>query len=205
MEVVSPPCVSHIHMTSGSRVKQFLFGSHRAEWPFDRSFLNSTHSSRMIIYRYNYVGPQGNPERILYQDLPRPRGSCRLTWTGVCYRDLAGLVALPGQACVLHEVLPELEPGHWLPPCCGAGLSQERVRDLLPLPQVRLHVPHAAQEPRAPSTETQRRAQLAIFTPSRLSTHVGNKTSPSLFRCILLCSSADFLGTEASLHDYGAL
>ena len=76
----------------------------------------------------------------------------------VCYRDLVGLVALPGQACVLHEVLLELEPGHWLPPCCGAGLSQARVRDLLPLAQVRLQVPHAPQEPHAPCTETQRRA-----------------------------------------------
>ena len=118
--------------------------------------------------------------------LPRPCGSCRLTWTGVCvtetlrvlspyldrsvcYRDLAGLVALPGQACVLHEVLLEPEPGHWLPPCCAAGLSQARVRDLLPLAQVRLHVPHAPQEPHAPFTERQRRAQLAIFTPSTLS------------------------------------
>ena len=142
----------------------------------------------------------------------------------VCYRDLVGFVALPGQACVLHEVLPELEPGHWLPPCCGAGLSQERVREWLPLAQVRLQVPHAPQEPHAPSTETQQCAQLVIFTPSRLSTrvsnktspsllrciplrstHVGNKTSPSLLRCIPLCSSADLLGTEASLHDYGAL
>ena len=40
------------------------------------------------------------PKEILDQDLPRPCGSCRLTWTGVCYRDHAGLVALPGQACV---------------------------------------------------------------------------------------------------------
>ena len=80
-----------------------------------------------------------------------------------------GLVALPGHDCVLHEVLLELEPGHWLPPCCGAGLSQERVREWLPLAQVRLHVPHAPQEPHAPSTETQRRAQLAIFTPLTLS------------------------------------
>ena len=102
--------------------------------------------------------------------LPRPCGACRLTWTGVCYRDLAGLVASPEQACVLHEVLLELEPGHWLPPCCAAGLSQARVRDLLPLPQARLHVPHAPQEPHAPFTERQRRAQLAIFTPSTIST-----------------------------------
>ena len=81
-----------------------------------------------------------------------------------------GLVALPEQACVLHEVLLELEPGHWLPPCCGAGLSQARVRDLLPLAQVRLHEPHAPQEPHAPCTETQLLAQLAIFTISTLST-----------------------------------
>ena len=41
--------------------------------------------------------------------LPRPRGSCRLTWSGVCYRDLAGLVALPEQACVT-ETLWVLSP-----------------------------------------------------------------------------------------------
>ena len=41
--------------------------------------------------------------------LPRPCGSCRLTWSGVCYRDLAGLVALPEQACVT-ETLWVLSP-----------------------------------------------------------------------------------------------
>ena len=37
------------------------------------------------------------PERKEYR---LPCGSCRFTGTGVCYRDLAGLVALPGQAFV---------------------------------------------------------------------------------------------------------
>ena len=71
----------------------------------------------MIFYKYNYVGLHGNPETIQDQDLPRPCGACRLTWTGVCYRDHAGLVALPGQACVT-ETLRVLSPYLDRTVCC---------------------------------------------------------------------------------------
>jgi hypothetical protein len=38
------------------------------------------------------------------------------------------------------------------PPLEGAGLLQSRVRDRVPPPQVRLHVPHADQAPQLPLT-----------------------------------------------------
>ena len=66
-----------------------------------------------------------------------------------------------GHACVLQVVLSEPEPEHWLPPCCGAGLSQDRVLDLLPLAQVWLQEPQAPQFPQAPSTERQPCGQLS--------------------------------------------
>ena len=62
----------------------FLFSTGAYSTAFHLSFLTSTHSSRTIVYKYNYVGLHGNPERIQDRDLPRPCGSCRLTWTGLC-------------------------------------------------------------------------------------------------------------------------
>ena len=64
------------------------------------------HSSRMIVYKYNYVGLQGNPKRI--QEPWLTATMCVLSPyldRHVCYRDQSGLDALPGQACVTETLL----------------------------------------------------------------------------------------------------
>ena len=54
------------------------------------------------------------------------------------------------QACVLQRRELEALPGHWLPPCFGAGLLQVRVRVCVPEPQDlehALYAPYADQPP----------------------------------------------------------
>ena len=55
---------------------------------------------------------------------------------------------------MLQEVELVPDPAHWLPPWRGAGLLQERLRDLLPPPQEWLHVPQPPQPPQLPCTAT---------------------------------------------------
>ena len=64
----------------------------------------------MIVYKYNYVGLQGNPKRI--QEPWLTATMCVLSPyldRHVCYRDQSGHDALPGQACVT-ETLWVLSP-----------------------------------------------------------------------------------------------
>ena len=49
------------------------------------------------------------------------------------------------------------DPEQAKPPLDGAGLLQSRVRDRVPPPQVRLHVPHADQAPQLPLTVERRK------------------------------------------------
>lgn len=57
---------------------------------------------------------------------------------------------------MLQERCRRRSPGQYLPPMVGLGLSQCRLEEDTPPPQVRLQPPHGVQGPQAPSTPSGR-------------------------------------------------
>ena len=62
---------------------------------------------------------------------------------------------LPGHGRSAHFITLVASPGHFFPPCAGAGLSQYRVLVFCPKPQVVEQELQAFQLPHCPSTESE--------------------------------------------------
>jgi len=74
----------------------------------------------------------------------------QVSWNGEAWRDFCSLSAAP--TCVLQDRYRTLSPMQYFPPCSGAGLSQPREEELMPVPQVREHSAQALHVPQEPST-----------------------------------------------------